>query len=72
MVNSSKLFLQIVASIKKTGGIGGVHRQALPVCTGCGLSYAYAVGAEDFTDAIAKSRATLEKLRELRAVRYTK
>ncbi len=70
MVNSTKLFMQIVASIQQGSGMGGVGPEVLPVCTGCQRSYAFSIGAEDFSEQIAASKVTLEKLRELRAVRY--
>lgn len=69
MVNSTKLYSQIVASINDGQGMAGVAPESLPVCTGCNMTYAYHIGAEDFSEHIAKGRATLEKLRQLRAVR---
>eukprot|EP00750_Incisomonas_marina_P022035 INCI4829.1.p1 GENE.INCI4829.1~~INCI4829.1.p1 ORF type:complete len:479 (-),score=104.83 INCI4829.1:654-2009(-) len=67
MVNSTKLFMQIIASVKQGSGMKGVDVEILPVCTGCRQSYAFSVGADDFTDQIAQSKLTLHKLREMRA-----
>ena len=47
--------------------MAGVEPEMLPVCTGCGQSYAFSIGADDFAEHIAASKATLEKLREIRA-----